>query len=165
MLPYSPSSSDGFDATAHVVAYGTGCKSQTTAPDAASPCPGSRPAAPTPPQPGPAHDATAANEIISSDAKTAKTALRIATERENSIPAPTYPTAAPPADLCSRKAVHADIPARLMELTSYATGLSLRSKDLHRSHVPFARSLASFRPVHDVALNIGNNIRVGFGVR
>jgi hypothetical protein len=35
MLPYSPSSSDGFDATAHVVAYGTGCKSQTTAPDAA----------------------------------------------------------------------------------------------------------------------------------
>jgi hypothetical protein len=35
MLPYSPSVSDGFDATARLVAYGTGCKSQATAPDAA----------------------------------------------------------------------------------------------------------------------------------
>jgi len=35
MLPYSPSISDGFDATARLVAYGTGCTSQATAPDAA----------------------------------------------------------------------------------------------------------------------------------
>ena len=35
MLPYSPSISDGFDATARLVAYGTGCESQATAPGAA----------------------------------------------------------------------------------------------------------------------------------
>jgi hypothetical protein len=35
-LPYAPSISDGFDATSRLVAYGTGCKSQVTAPDAAS---------------------------------------------------------------------------------------------------------------------------------
>ena len=33
-LPYSPDFADGFDATARLVAYGTGCASQATAPDA-----------------------------------------------------------------------------------------------------------------------------------
>jgi hypothetical protein len=35
ILPSSPDFADGFDATARLVAYGTGCTSQTTAPDAA----------------------------------------------------------------------------------------------------------------------------------
>jgi hypothetical protein len=34
ILPFSPGSADGFDATARLVAYGTGCTSQATAPDA-----------------------------------------------------------------------------------------------------------------------------------
>jgi hypothetical protein len=34
ILPSSPDSADGFDATSRLVAYGTGCTSQTTAPDA-----------------------------------------------------------------------------------------------------------------------------------
>jgi hypothetical protein len=34
ILPSSPDFADGFDATARLVAYGTGCTSQTTAPDA-----------------------------------------------------------------------------------------------------------------------------------
>jgi hypothetical protein len=34
MLPSSPDFADGFDATARLVAYGTGCASQATAPDA-----------------------------------------------------------------------------------------------------------------------------------
>jgi hypothetical protein len=34
ILPSSPDSADGFDATARLVAYGTGCTSQATAPDA-----------------------------------------------------------------------------------------------------------------------------------
>ena len=34
ILPSSPASADGFDATARLVAYGTGCTSQATAPDA-----------------------------------------------------------------------------------------------------------------------------------
>jgi hypothetical protein len=34
ILPSSPGSADGFDATARLVAYGTGCASQATAPDA-----------------------------------------------------------------------------------------------------------------------------------
>ena len=35
VLPYSPGIDDGFDATSSAVAYGTGCRSQVTAPDAA----------------------------------------------------------------------------------------------------------------------------------
>ena len=35
ILPSSPDFADGFDATSRLVAYGTGCTSQTTAPDAA----------------------------------------------------------------------------------------------------------------------------------
>jgi hypothetical protein len=34
-LPYSPSLSDGFDATARLVAFGTGCDTQSTSPNAA----------------------------------------------------------------------------------------------------------------------------------
>ena len=34
ILPSSPDFADGFDATSRLVAYGTGCTSQTTAPDA-----------------------------------------------------------------------------------------------------------------------------------
>ena len=34
ILPFSPNAADGFDATARLVAYGTGCTSQATAPDA-----------------------------------------------------------------------------------------------------------------------------------
>jgi hypothetical protein len=34
ILPSSPDSADGFDATSRLVAYGTGCTSQSTAPDA-----------------------------------------------------------------------------------------------------------------------------------
>ena len=34
ILPSSPDFADGFDATSRLVAYGTGCNSQTTAPDA-----------------------------------------------------------------------------------------------------------------------------------
>ena len=35
ILPFSPDFADGFDATSRLVAYGTGCTSQATAPDAA----------------------------------------------------------------------------------------------------------------------------------
>jgi len=35
ILPFSPDVTDGFDATSRLVAYGTGCTSQATAPDAA----------------------------------------------------------------------------------------------------------------------------------